>query len=144
MRGEDEWAGALLERWLCVCCISCDQCRKYERYEPVGGSGGAISSCGGVPADLTAEGTLSVIYCEETDILKRCGSILRRQTCPRCLRSRLQSGMRRVMYSRSCWGVCLHGEAFREAMGWNSACFTITQMGENVRIVTRDWDTGTA
>ena len=25
------------------------------------------------PADLTAEGTLSVIYCEETDILKRCG-----------------------------------------------------------------------
>ena len=32
--------------------------------------------------------------------------------------------------------VCT-GEAFREAMGWNSACFTITQMGENVRIVTR-------
>ena len=22
-------------------------------------------------------------------------------------------------------------------MGWNSACFTITQLGENVRIVTR-------
>ena len=32
--------------------------------------------------------------------------------------------------------VCT-GEAFREAMGWKSACFTITQMGENVRIVTR-------
>ena len=47
--GGDERAGALLERWLCVCCISCDQCRKYERYEPVCGSGGAISSRGGVP-----------------------------------------------------------------------------------------------
>ena len=55
------------------------------------------------PADLTAEGTLSVIYCEETDILKRCGEHFA-ETCLRCLRSRLQSGMRRVMYSRSCWG----------------------------------------
>ena len=90
------------------------------------------------PADLTAEGTLSVIYCEETDILKRCGehfaeadvsAVSEIQVTERDAAGYVQQ----VMLGEY---VCT-GEAFREAMGWNSACFTITQMGENVRIVTR-------
>ena len=90
------------------------------------------------PADLTAEGTLSVIYCEETDILKQCAehfaeadvsAVSEIQVTERDAAGYVQQ----VMLGEY---VCT-GEAFREAMGWKSACFTITQMGENVRIVTR-------
>ncbi len=131
MRGGDEWAGALLERRLCVCCISCDQCRKYERYEPVGGSGGAVSSCGGVFGGSDGGGYASVIYCEETDILKQCvehfpeadvSAVSEIQVTERDAAGYVQQVM---LGEYACTG-----EALREAMGWNSACFTITQLGK--------------
>lgn len=90
------------------------------------------------PADLTAEGTLSVIYCEETDILKQCAehfpeadvsAVSEIQVTERDAAGYVQQVM---LGEYACTG-----EAFREAMGWNSACFTITQMGDDVRIVTR-------
>ena len=65
------------------------------------------------PADLTAEGTLSVIYCEETDILKRCGEHFAEADV---------SAVSEIQ-------VTERDAASLEAMGWNSACFTITQMG---------------
>ncbi len=89
-------------------------------------------------ADLTAEGTLSVIYCEETDILKQCvehfpeadvSAVSEIQVTERDAAGYVQQVM---LGEYACTG-----EALREAMGWNSACFTITQLGENVRIVTR-------
>ena len=90
------------------------------------------------PADLTAEGTLSVVYCAETDILKQCAehfpeadvsTVSEIQVTERDAAGYVQQVM---LGEYAC-----AGEAFREAMGWNSACFTITQMGDDVRIVTR-------
>ena len=47
-RGEEQPAAFSEEELRQALGETYEKCRKYERYEPVGGSGGAVSSCGGV------------------------------------------------------------------------------------------------
>ena len=92
------------------------------------------------PADLTAEGTLSVIYCEETDILKRCGEHFAEADVSAV--SEIQVTERDA--AGWAWGQqvmlgSMPAPGKRSVRRWagTHACFTITQMGENVPIVTR-------
>lgn len=88
--------------------------------------------------DITAEGYLSVTYWEKEDFLQKC-----RERFP----DAILSGVGDIeVQTRDAGGyvgelllgdaVCT-GEEFRSLMGLNSACFTITEMDGEVRVVTK-------
>lgn len=89
-------------------------------------------------ADITAEGYLAVTYCEMDDFIRQC-----QEAFPEAGITELSQ---LTVVSRDAVGyvkelkvgslTCM-GEEFRSRMGWNSACFTVTEIDSEVRIVTK-------
>lgn len=89
-------------------------------------------------SDTTAEGYLAVTYCAKEDFLKMC-----QDAFPEAGLSDLSQI---EVHSRDTAGYVgeikvgnenYFGEEFRSRLGWNSACFTITEIDGKVRIVTK-------
>lgn len=90
------------------------------------------------PDDTTAEGYLGVLYWKKADFLKKC-----QEAFPDALPESVEEV---TVEARDTAGYVLTvkigektvtGEAFRSSFVLNSACFSITDMGEQVRIVTK-------
>lgn len=88
--------------------------------------------------DAAAEGYVSVFYQNTAEFLVKCNALFPESGVAVCedivIESRDTAGY--VLNMQIGKTLC-DGEAFREAFALPSACFTITQMGENVRIVTK-------
>lgn len=90
------------------------------------------------PYDTSAEGYLSVCYWERAKFLEMCGQfcggqvvhdtsevkVTKRDTSEYVLEVQISNEM-------------VTGEEFRDAFGLDSACFTITDLGDKVRVVTK-------
>lgn len=89
-------------------------------------------------ADVTAEEYLSVFYKEQADFLQKCAESFPenppQSVADIVVKSRDQAGyVREVAVA----GTVYTGEEFRSRLGLNSACFTVTELDDNVRIVTK-------
>lgn len=89
-------------------------------------------------ADAAAEGYLAVSYWEKTEFAEKCNALFAESGVTSCediaIVSRDKIGYVLMMQvgRTSC-----DGETFRKALGLQSACFTITEMDEKVRIVAK-------
>lgn len=89
-------------------------------------------------ADAVAEGYLAVSYWEKTEFVEKCNELFAESGVTSCvditIASRDKAG---YVLTMQVGGTSCDGETFRGAFGLQSACFTITEMDEKVRIVTK-------
>ena len=89
-------------------------------------------------ADAVAEGYLAVSYWEKTAFVEECNRLFAESEVTAwedvTIESRDEAGYVLAMKVGS---VDCNGEAFREAFGLNSACFTIAEVDNKIRIVTK-------
>lgn len=88
--------------------------------------------------DAAAEGYVSVFYQSMAEFLEKCNSLFPESGVTACedivIESRDEAG---YVLSMQLGQTTCEGEDFRAAFSLPSACFTITQAAENVRIVTK-------
>ncbi|MBO5524641.1 MAG: SpoIID/LytB domain-containing protein, partial [Roseburia sp.] len=95
-------------------------------------------SCQECHDDTTAEGYLAVCYWEKEEFLRLVNGAFPEAEAKDT--SQIQVTARdkaEYVLTVQAGGISCGGEEFRSALGLNSACFTITETGENIRIVTR-------
>lgn len=95
-------------------------------------------SCQECHDDTTAEGYLAVCYWEKEEFLRLVNGAFPEAEAKDT--SQIQVTARdkaEYVLTVQVGGISCGGEEFRSALGLNSACFTITDTGENIRIVTR-------
>lgn len=89
-------------------------------------------------ADITAKGYLAVTYCKKADFISQCQEAFPEAGITDLSQievvSRDDTGYVKELKVGST--TCM-GEEFRSRLGWNSACFTITEVDGEVRIVTK-------
>lgn len=89
-------------------------------------------------ADITAEGYLAVTYCKKDDFIRQCQEAYPEAGITELSQLEVVSrdGAGYVEEMKVAGTTCM-GEEFRSRMGWNSACFTVTEVDGEVRIVTK-------
>lgn len=95
-------------------------------------------SCQECHDDTTAEGYLAVCYWKKEEFLQLVNGAFPEAEAGDT--SQIQVTARdkaEYVLTVQAGGISCGGEEFRSALGLNSACFTITDTGENIRIVTR-------
>lgn len=89
-------------------------------------------------SDTTAEGYLAVTYCTKEDFLKMCQENFPEAGISDLLQIEVQSRDAAGYVGEIKAGNETYlGEEFRTRLGWNSACFTITEIDGKVRVVTK-------
>lgn len=88
--------------------------------------------------DVLAEDYLEVTYWEKEEFIKKCRELFAESGAVDCgdvvIESRDAAG---YVLAMQIGNVSCDGETFRTALGLPSACFTITEIDENIRIVTK-------
>lgn len=88
--------------------------------------------------DTSAEGYLAVMYCTKDDLVSKCQKFFPETELSDFTQIEVQSRddagyVEKIKVGNT---IC-SGEEFRTRFGWNSACFTITEIDGKVRIVTK-------
>lgn len=89
-------------------------------------------------ADVLAEDYLEVAYWEKGEFVQKCNELFAESDVDGCedilIESRDEAG---YVLAMKIGNVNCDGETFRTDFGLSSACFTITEIDENIRIVTK-------
>lgn len=90
------------------------------------------------PDDAVADGYLSVLYWEKNEFFDMCSQLTENEK-PTSLEQIqiLKRDLADYVLEIQVGSQTFSGEEFRSRLGINSACFTITELGDNVRVVTK-------
>lgn len=95
-------------------------------------------SCRECHDDTTAEGYLAVCYWKKDEFLQLINEAFPEAEANDTEQIQVTArDQAEYVLTMQVGGISCGGEEFRSALGLNSACFTVTDTGENIRIVTR-------